>query len=140
MVNFEMPSVADDKWFEIDVAVDSGATETLMAESTLAGVIDITEGAAFKRGATYEVANGEEIPNLGERKFLGYMEDGAVRGITAQVCAVNKTLMSVNKIANKGNRVVFDDDGSYIEDKTTEDRTYMTQVGGMYSLKMWGVA
>ena len=130
-------AVADDQWVEIDVAVDSGATETVMAESTLSGVIDITEGAACKRGVTYEVANGEEIPNLGERKFLGFMEDGAARAITAQVCAVNKTLMSVSKIASRGNRVVFDDDGSYIEDKATGEKTWMTQVGGMYSLKMW---
>ena len=52
-------AVADDQWVEIDVQVDSGATETVMAESTLAGVIDITEGFACKRGVTYEVANGE---------------------------------------------------------------------------------
>ena len=130
-------AVGDDQWVEIDVQVDSGATETVMAESTLAGVIDITEGSACKRGVTYEVANGEEIPNLGERKFLGYMADGAARAITAQVCAVNQTLMSVSKIASKCNRVVFDDDGSYIEDKSTGERTWMTQVGGMYSLKMW---
>ena len=130
-------AVADDQWVEIEVAVDSGATETVMSEATLAGVIDITEGAACKRGVMYEVANGVEIPNLGERTFLGFTEDGGVKGITAQVCAVNKTLMSVSKIASKGNRVVFDDDGSFIEDKTTGERTWMTQVGGMYSLKMW---
>ena len=50
---------------------------------------------------------------------------------------MNQTLMSVSKIASKGNRVVFDDDGSYIEEKSTGVRTWMTQVGGMYSLKMW---
>ena len=130
-------AVGDDQWVEIDVQVDSGATETVMAVSTLQGVIDIVEGSACKHGVTYEVANGAEIPNLWERKFLGYMEDGAARAITAQVCAVNQTLMSVSKIASKGNRVVFDDDGSYIEDKPTGERTWMTQVGGMYSLKMW---
>ena len=43
--------------------------------------------------------------------------------MTAQICAVNKTLMSVSKIASKGNRVIFDDDGSYIEDKETGERT-----------------
>ena len=68
---------------------------------------------------------------------MGCMEDGSARAITAQVCAVNQTLMSVSKIASKGNRVVFDDEGSYIEEKATGVRTYMTQVGGMYSLKMW---
>ena len=55
----------------------------------------------------------------------------------AHICAVNKTLMSVSKIASKGKRVVFDDEGSYIEDKETGERTWMKQVGGMCSLKMW---
>ena len=59
-------AVGEDEWVEIDVAVDSGATETVMSEETLAGVIDITEGSACKRGVKYEVANGVEIPNLGE--------------------------------------------------------------------------
>ena len=117
--------------------MDSGATETVMAEETLNGVIDITEGAACKRGVTYEVADGTEIPNLGERRFLGYTEDGGAKGMTAQICAVNKTLMSVSKIASKGNRVVFDDDGSYIQDKESGERTWLTQSGGMYYLKMW---
>ena len=51
-------AVAEDEWVELEVAVDSGATETVLAEETLNGVIDITEGAACKRGVTYEVANG----------------------------------------------------------------------------------
>ena len=122
---------------EIDVAVDSGATETVMSEDTLNGVIDITDSAACKRGIVYEVADGTQIPNLGERKFLGVMEDGSAKGVTAQVCAVNKTLMSVSKVASKGNRVVFDDDGSYIGCKTTGERSWLTQIGGMYYLKMW---
>ncbi len=78
-----------------------------------------------------------EIPNLGERKFLGFTEEGGVKGMTAQICAVNKTLMSVSKIASKGNRVIFDHDGSCIEDQEARERTWMRQVVGMYSLKMW---
>ena len=57
--------------------------------------------------------------------------------MTAQVCAVNKTLMSVSKITSKGNRVTFDEDGSFIEDKTTGERTWLTQSGGMYYPKTW---
>ena len=68
---------------------------------------------------------------------MGFTEEGGQRGITAQVCAVNKTLMSVSKVAAQGNRVVFDDEGSYIEDKVSGERTCMQQVGGMYMLKMW---
>ena len=56
--------------------------------------------------------------------------------MTEQICAVNKTVMSVSKIASKGNRVVFDDEGSYIEDKTTGETTWMQQLGGVYHIKM----
>ena len=63
----------------------------------------------MKREVAYEVADGTEIPNLGERKPLGFTEEGGQKSVTVQICAVNKTLMSVSKIASKGNRVVFDD-------------------------------
>ena len=33
--------------------------------------------------------------------------------------------------------MVFDDAGSYIEDKTTGEITWMQQVGGMYHIGMW---
>ena len=46
--------------------------------------------------------------------------------------------MSVSKVAAQGNKVVFDDDGSYIEDKVSGERTWMKHVGCMYMLKMWG--
>ena len=108
-----------------------------MSEGTLSGEIDIKESAACKRGIVCEVADGTQIPNLGERQFLGVMEDGTAKGVTAQVCAVNKTLMSVSKVASKGNRLVFDDDGSYIECKATGEKSWLTQSGGMYYLKMW---
>ena len=112
-------TIAEDEWVEIEVAVDSGATETVMGEETFTGIVDIAEGPACRRGVTYEVADGTEIPNLGERKLLGFTEEGGQRGVTAQVCAVNKTLMSVSKVAAQGNRLIFDDDGSYIEDKVS---------------------
>ena len=130
-------TVAEDEYVQIDVYVDSGATETVMSEGTLAGVIDITEGPPMKRGVMYEVANGVNIPNLGERKFLGCTAEGGQRGMTAQICAVNKTLMSVSQVAAQGNRVVFDGEGSYIEDKASGERLWMEEVGGMYMLKMW---
>ena len=108
-----------------------------MPEKTLAGVIDIASGPAHLRGVEYQVADGTRIPNLGERRFVGYTEDGAANGMIAQVCAVNETLLSVSKLTKKGNRVVFDDDDSYVEDKATGQKTCMTEDGGMYTLKMW---
>ena len=91
----------------------------------------------MKKGVRCEVANGSQIPNLGERQFLGIPEEGGRRGVVAQICAANKNVMSVSKVAKQGNRIVFDDDGSYIEDKSSGERIWMHKVDGMYMLKMW---
>ena len=64
-----------DAWEEIELAVDSGATETVVPDESLARV-DVEEGAAFRRGVKYEVANGVMIPNLGEKTFTGVTEEG----------------------------------------------------------------
>ena len=74
--------IADSEWEEIEVAVDSGATENVMGPDTLVGV-PITNGPAIMRGVEYEVANGVLFPNLGERKIGDHMQDGAMRSSTA---------------------------------------------------------
>ena len=102
-----------------------------MSVKCLEGVIDIREGAALKRGTDYECANGTQIPNLGERKFRGITEEQGQRAVTAQICAVTKNLLSVNGMTKNGHRVVFDDDGSYIEDKSSGERSWMHEVNGM---------
>ena len=118
------------------MTIDSGATETVINEDMLQN-IELKQGQAFKRGVKYEVANGEVIDNLGEKCFEGVLESGEVRGVTAQVCDVNKALMSVRKMVNAGNRVVFEPDGGYIENVTSGSRIAMTDKGGMYTIKMW---
>ena len=98
--------------------------------------VDTTEGKAYKQGVQYEVANGLRIPNLGEKRFVGETEEGFKRNMTAQVCNVNKALLSVAKVVAAGNRVVFDSQ-SYIEDKKSGEKIHLTEKGGMYMLKMW---
>ena len=41
------------------------------------------------------------------------------------------------KVAKAGNHVVFDDDGSYIGDKNTQERMHLTERNGMRMLRMW---
>ena len=118
------------------MAVDSGATETVVGEDMIMSV-DIKDGPAKRRGVCYEVADGTNIPNLGEKKFTAVSEEGTMRNITAQVCSVNKALLSVKKMTRAGNRVVFDEECSYVEDKITGERMWMKDEGGMYMLKMW---
>ena len=55
-----------------------------------------------------------------------------------QVAPVKKVLGSVAKMCGAGNRVVFDDEeGNYIENKKTGQRTWMTKRNGVYFYEMW---
>ena len=116
--------------------MDSGATETVMHEDMLT-MVDTVEGRAYKRGVKYEVANGARIDNIGEKRFTCVTDEGVIRRITAQVCDVNKALLSVRKVCEAGNRVVFDGEDSYIEDKSSGQRLQMEDKNGMYMLRMW---
>ena len=123
-------------WEEIELAVDSGATETVVGEDMLHS-IKTTEGESFKRAVEYEVANGVTIPNLGEKCFVAVAEEGQRRKMRAQVCSVNKALLGVSRMVQAGNRVVFEQSGSYVEDLHSGERMHMEEKGGMYMLKVW---
>jgi predicted small secreted protein len=128
-------------WEEIDMAVDSGASETVVNEEMITNV-ETEPGAASKRGVQYEVASGELIPNLGEKNFVAVGESGIRRKMKAQVCDVNKALLSVARMVEAGNRVVFEKQeggkaGGYVEDTQTGERMYMKEANGMFMLKLW---
>ena len=74
---------------------------------------------------------------MGEKKFNAYTDEGLSRDLVAQVTEVNKALLSVSKIVQAGNRVVFDSAGSYIEHKHSGEWTPLEERGGIYVLKMW---
>ncbi len=58
------------------------------------------------------------------------------RKMTFQVARVNKALGSVSKIVTNGNRVVFDQSGSYIENTWTKDKIWLREDNGVYVLDM----
>ena len=60
-----------------------------------------------------------------------------MKSVVVQVCDVHRGLLSVRKITRSGNRVVFDNEGSYIENKSTGEVTRLNDDGGMYELTMW---
>ena len=129
-------SVTNDGWEEIEMTVDSGASETVVGEDMISAVAT-KEGQASRRGAVYEVANGVQIPNLGEKQFVGVSHEGISRHITAQVCEVNKGLLSVRRMVAAGNRLVLDGQGSYMEDPQTGEIMNLEERQGMYILRLW---
>ena len=118
----------DPEWEEVSLALDSGATETVIPPDILDGV-ELRQRGPDKRGVEYEVANGVQIPNLGERKFRGATAEGSMKSVVAQVCEVNTGLLSVKKVTSAGNRVVFDEEGSYIQNKMSGEVTRIKGVG-----------
>ena len=126
---------ADNRWEMIDIAVDSGVSETVIGQEMLQNV-QTQKGDASRRGFHYEVANGVQIQKLGETLFKGHTIEGMARNVTAQVCKVNRALLSVKRIAQAGNEAVFDADASYIEDRSTGEKMWLREETGMYMLCM----
>ena len=59
------------------------------------------------------------------------------RTLTGQIADVNKSLLSVRRCLQAGNRVVFDPRGSYVEDVTSGERMNLQEKDGMYMLTLW---
>ena len=135
--NASVKAITDnDGWEEIEFAVDSGASETVVGPDMLAS-IETKEGAQRRRGVTYEIASGERIENLGEKRFIASSENEVMRKLTAQVVDVNQPLLAVRGMVGTGHRVVFDSEGSYIEDKINGEYIPLHDDGKMYTLRLW---
>ena len=123
-------------WEEIEMAVDSVAGELVVSED-MPTRVNTVEGYAQKKGVQYEVADGTLIPNLGEKKFVAVSDGGATRQMKAQVCEVNKALLSVHRVVQAGNRAVFSASGSFAQDESIGKTMELVEKGGMYMLRLW---
>ena len=50
---------------------------------------------------------------------------------------MHRPLMAVKRICKAGHRVVFDDDGSYVEDKETGETLRVIEEDGEYVIDVW---
>ena len=57
-------AIKADGWEEFEMAVDSGASETVVGEEMVV-TASMRESEGSRRGVESKVANGESIPNLG---------------------------------------------------------------------------
>ena len=135
--NESVKTITDnDGWEEIEFAVDSGASETVVGPDMLPS-IETKEGAQKRRGVTYEIASGDRIDNLGEKRFIASSDNEVMRKLTAQVVDVNQPLLAVRGMVCTGHRVVFDSEGSYIEDTISKEYILLHDDGKMYTLRLW---
>jgi hypothetical protein len=52
---------------------------------------------------------------------------------------VSRPLGSVKRICQSGHRVMFDEEGSYIENKTTGEINWLREENGNYIMDLWVV-
>ena len=76
-----LSAIRADGWEEVEMAVDSGASETVVGEDMIV-TANLKESEGSRRGIEYKVANGDSIPNLGEKKFKAWTREGVGRNIT----------------------------------------------------------
>ena len=125
-----------DEWIEIEVTVDSGACDTVMPASWCKGIAIVKSSIAD--GEEYEVANGESIPNLGERRcLLMTLGSTTAKKIVFQVADVHKPLLSISRCADMGFFTVFNKTGGYLEDQVTGERVPLERKENLYVMKAW---
>ena len=121
--------------YEIDLTIDSGAVATIAPSGTIPGE-EPRETEASRRKMSYMVANGAAIVNKGEITLRGKAENGTSMNVIAQVSDVTKPLAAVREILKGGNRIVMDEEVSYIENKKTGKKIPIKRDNGMFVVTM----
>ena len=84
----------------------------------------------------YEVASGESIPKLGERRCEMWTEGAtAAKAITMQVADVHKALLGFTRCAGMGCESRFGAAFGCLNDKTTSEIIPLQRRGNLYILK-----
>ena len=126
-------------WELVTLIVDSGASDTVVPPT-------VCRAAAMrmsnKVGTTYEVADGSEAKNLGERVCEMKTSEHATGGMEMSfqvIDRVNKALLSVHRVCAQDHDVVFSEaKGNYIMvGGDMNNRIPLRAVGGTYELDVW---
>ena len=108
-----------------------------MHNGAAAPEVPVVPSEGSKAGLTYGCAGGSDIKNEGEQALPLTTNNGCNADLTFQVADVSKTLASVSRICDKGNRVVFIKGGGVIQNLRTGIITPVRRRGGIYVLDLW---
>ena len=121
------------EWEEVEFMVDSGAGTTVIPPDEVKAV----KPSDPDPDRNYKLADGSLIQDKGTKTFNAQMEDEQWRLISAQVTDVDKALLSVSQIVQKGGAtVVFSPEGSYIQSPGSPALPLELR-NSIYHLKMW---
>ena len=122
-------------WTSLSLTMDSGAGEHVC------GTNDAPHTPIQQTASTnivkYVTANGDEIPNMGEKDIRIFTKEGHKCLMKMQVTKVRKPLASISRICSEGHEVIFQKDGGYIINLVTGSRTRFQRNNNVYELNMW---
>ena len=123
-------------WEEMVSIIDSGASVPVI-NPTVGRQYEMQESQASRNGVCYQIANGDSLPNLGEKIMAVVTDEGTIRAYKTQVAEVTSNLQSVRAMLKSHHAVVFDEDGSYAVNKITGEVNYITDDGSTYVMRHW---
>ena len=95
-------------WEKLQAILDSGASVTVVPPH-VGRDYEVIRGEAAMAGVRYEIADGNEIQNLGEKMLPVMTREGTWRGLQAEVADIARALQSVRSLVKTGHKVVFGD-------------------------------
>ena len=116
----------------VELTIDSGAAEHVVGPKDLPHI----PRSPSRKHIQYTMANGQKTSNHGEQHVMAVTRGGHEITFKAQVTDVHRPLMSVSRICDKGNRVVFESHGGYIESLTTGEKIHVHRDHNMYRLQV----
>ena len=125
-----------DGWEENECVIDSGAAENVAPPSIGRGY-SVNDSEGSRRGQYYLTADGNKLPNLGQKTIPAESNEGNQFNMNFQIAGVTKPLMSVGKICDRGNVVTFDASGGSIYSPATGMTTRFQRKNGVYMLTAW---
>ena len=132
-----MNSAQESEWKKVEVCCNPGAADTVMP-LRMCDHISVKPSPQSERGTEYEVANGETIPNVGERRCVVMTEGSELpKLMNFQVCDVHKPLLSATKVCDMNYRCVLERNGGHLEDQETGDVIPLHRRGSLYVMNIW---
>ena len=123
-------------WRKIRVVMDSGAAECV-APRDMAPQYRISDSVASRSGVFYTSADGGRLDNLGQQELPIAFDNGTRAVATFQIANVSRPLMSVSRICELGNRVLFGASGGVIVNLESGQVTPFEKQDGVYIFSMW---
>ena len=122
-------------WEKLQMIPDSGASVSVVPPS-VRREYEVVRGEAAIVGLRCEIADGNEIPNLGDKLMPVMTREESWRGVNVEVADIARALQSVRSLAKTSHKVAFGDGidvaEHYIENNATGEVNWVEDDGFNY--------